>query len=159
MGFIRPFALPATYQVLEISAKGLNKVHTITGSWAESDQKLDNRGFAIHPIEHSEFLSGKVTVSLSTVDFLRLLKRIELTFPEATPSLVNAVRLATRRTMRNGAMICSSARLDYNVLRLRCAENMLKTIRTWVAARIGKIGSWRGLLGPQTPINSRKVTA
>jgi hypothetical protein len=43
-------------------------------------------------------------VTSAPVDFPRLLKCIEPTFPGTTASLVNALRLATRRMMRNGAM-------------------------------------------------------
>ena len=50
---------------------------------------------------------GRVSVVID--DFSWLLKRIESTLPEATASLVNALRFATRRIMRSGAMTYSSS--------------------------------------------------
>jgi hypothetical protein len=45
----------------------------------------------------------------TTARFPRLLNLIDPVFPEAMVSLVNALRLATRRVMRNGAMTYPSA--------------------------------------------------
>ena len=50
---------------------------------------------------------GRVSVVID--DFSWLLKRIESTLPEATASLVNALRFATRRIMRSGAMTYPSS--------------------------------------------------
>ena len=66
--------------------------------------------------ELTRLSSGSVSLSSSVAPPL-LLKWIEPTFPETTVSLVNALRSATRRMMRNGAMTCRLSRLDNAVMR------------------------------------------
>ena len=51
-------------------------------------------------------------VSSPLVDSSWVLNCIEPRFPETIASFVNALRLATRRVMRNGAITCGSSRLD-----------------------------------------------
>ena len=51
-------------------------------------------------------------------------KRIGSTCPVTIASLVNAVRLATRRMMSNGAMTCSIPVLDNDALRLRHVQEL-----------------------------------
>lgn len=80
--------------------------------WWTAQRRFRHQVFG-NPVGGSQFASivlvvcSSGRVSLPSIVPPSLLKRIESMFPEATASPVNALRFATLRMMRNGAMTCS----------------------------------------------------